>query len=90
MWILYVATYIHSGFLFLPGQSENASNVGVEVIKVNSDKELVREIERIAFNMAPDKEWSIRTAAMQRLEGIVLGGILTFSEKKKKFKSCYM
>ncbi|KAJ3691561.1 hypothetical protein LUZ61_020725 [Rhynchospora tenuis] len=56
----------------ISGQSENTNRV--EVIKVSSDKELVREIERIAFNLLPDKEWSIRMAAMQRLEGIVLGG----------------
>lgn len=51
------------------------------MIKVSSDKELVREIERISFNLAPDKEWSIRMAAMQRLEGLVLGGILIFFQK---------
>jgi CLIP-associating protein 1/2 len=53
------------------------------VIKVSSDKELVREIERISFNLAPDKEWSIRMAAMQRLEGIILGGMVIFFRKNK-------
>jgi CLIP-associating protein 1/2 len=54
------------------------------VIKVTSDKELIREIERISFNLAQDKEWSIRIAAMQRLEGILLGGMPIFSKNNNK------
>ncbi|KAL3531151.1 hypothetical protein ACH5RR_010473 [Cinchona calisaya] len=46
----------------------------VEPIKVYSEKELVREFEKIASTLVPDKDWSIRIAAMQRVEGLVFGG----------------
>ncbi|XP_027350603.1 CLIP-associated protein [Abrus precatorius] len=46
----------------------------IDPVKVYSDKELIREIEKIASTLVPEKEWSIRIAAMQRVEGLVLGG----------------
>ncbi|XP_057438456.1 CLIP-associated protein isoform X2 [Lotus japonicus] len=46
----------------------------IDPIKVYSDKELVREIEKIASTLVPEKDWSIRIAALQRVEGLVLGG----------------
>ncbi|KAK7267504.1 hypothetical protein RIF29_20179 [Crotalaria pallida] len=50
----------------------------VESIKVYSEKELIREIDKIACTLVPDKDWSIRIAAMQRIEGLVLGGAADF------------
>lgn len=41
-----------------------------------SEKELIREFEKIASTLVPDKDWSIRIAAMQRFEGLVIGGLL--------------
>ncbi|MED6109987.1 hypothetical protein PIB30_038701 [Stylosanthes scabra] len=46
----------------------------IDPIKVYSEKELIREIEKIASTLVPEKDWSIRIAAMQRVEGLVLGG----------------
>jgi CLIP-associating protein 1/2 len=46
----------------------------VEPIKVFSEKDLLREIEKLVSSLQPDNEWSIRISAMQRLEGLVLGG----------------
>ncbi|KAK4407302.1 CLIP-associated protein, partial [Sesamum angolense] len=46
----------------------------VEPIKVYSEKELIREFEKIASTLVPDKDWSVRIAAMQRVEGLVVGG----------------
>nr|GLL33242.1 CLIP-associated protein-like [Ipomoea trifida] len=46
----------------------------VDPIKVYSEKELIREFEKIASTFVPDKDWSIRIAAMQRVEGLVIGG----------------
>ncbi|KAL6502938.1 hypothetical protein OROHE_024106 [Orobanche hederae] len=46
----------------------------VEPIKVYSEKELIKEFEKIASTLVPDKDWSIRIAAMQRLESLVIGG----------------
>lgn len=46
----------------------------VEPIKVYSEKELVREFEKIASTLVPEKDWSLRIAAMQRVEGLVIGG----------------
>ncbi|XP_027093801.1 CLIP-associated protein isoform X1 [Coffea arabica] len=50
----------------------------VEPIKVYSEKELVREFEKIASTLIPDKDWSIRIAAMQRVEGLVIGGAIDY------------
>ncbi|KAG7983333.1 hypothetical protein I3843_04G100600 [Carya illinoinensis] len=46
----------------------------IEPIKVYSEKELIREIEKIASTLVPEKDWSIRIAAMQKVEGLVSGG----------------
>jgi len=46
----------------------------VDPIKVYSEKELIREIEKIASTLVPEKDWSLRIAAMQRVEGLVFGG----------------
>lgn len=49
----------------------------VEPIKVYSEKELIREVEKIASILVPEKDWSIRIAAMQRIEGLVCGGMFS-------------
>ena len=49
----------------------------IDPIKVYSEKELIREIEKIASILVPEKDWSIRIAAMQRIEGFVSGGFTT-------------
>ncbi|KAG2712081.1 hypothetical protein I3760_04G108200 [Carya illinoinensis] len=48
----------------------------IEPIKVYSEKELIREIEKIASTLVPEKDWSIRIAAMQKVEGYSNTGIL--------------
>ncbi|QHN85814.1 CLIP-associated protein [Arachis hypogaea] len=50
----------------------------IDPIKVYSEKELTREIEKIASTLVPEKDWSIRIAAMQRVEGLVLGGVADY------------
>ncbi|GKV43051.1 hypothetical protein SLEP1_g50392 [Rubroshorea leprosula] len=55
------------------GESDIAEKP-VEPIKLYSEKELVREIEKIASTLIPAKDWSVRIAAMQRVEGLVSGG----------------
>lgn len=45
-----------------------------EPIKVYSEKELIREFEKISSTLVPEKDWSLRIAAMQRVEGLVFGG----------------
>ena len=47
----------------------------MDPVKVYSEKELVREMEKIASTLIPEKDWSHRIAAMQRVEGIVVGGL---------------
>ena len=46
----------------------------VDPIKVYSEKELVREIDKIAGMLTPEQDWSVRIAAMQKVEGLVFGG----------------
>ena len=47
----------------------------VEPVNIYSEKELVREFEKIAATLVPEKDWSLRITAMQRLEGLVVGGL---------------
>lgn len=46
----------------------------VEPIRVHSEKELVRDFEKVASTLNPQKDWSIRISAMQRIEALVYGG----------------
>ncbi|KAM0941957.1 putative armadillo-like helical, CLASP domain, TOG domain-containing protein [Dioscorea sansibarensis] len=50
----------------------------VDPIKVYSEKELVKEIEKSASILVPEKDWSVRITAMQRVEGLVFGGAADF------------
>ncbi|KAK0581454.1 hypothetical protein LWI29_013990 [Acer saccharum] len=53
---------------------EDISEKPVEPIKIYSEKELIREFDKIASTLVPEKDWSIRIAAMQRVEALVWGG----------------
>lgn len=64
----------------------------IEPIKVYSEKELIREFEKIAATLVPEKDWTIRIAAMQRVEGLVLGGSPSFFSLYPSFPAkvlCY-
>ncbi|XP_065030000.1 CLIP-associated protein-like isoform X2 [Musa acuminata AAA Group] len=52
----------------------DATEKPVAPIKVYSEKELMREMEKIASTLVPEKDWSLRIAAMQRVESLVYGG----------------
>ncbi|KAM7501544.1 hypothetical protein LguiB_000448 [Lonicera macranthoides] len=56
------------------GGDSDATEKPIDAIKVYSEKELVREFEKIGSTLVPEKDWSIRIGAMQRIEGLVLGG----------------
>ncbi|KAG7025263.1 CLIP-associated protein [Cucurbita argyrosperma subsp. argyrosperma] len=56
------------------GGESDVTEKQIDPIKVYSEKELIREIEKIASILVPEKDWSIRIAAMQRIEGFVSGG----------------
>ncbi|XP_039116777.1 CLIP-associated protein-like isoform X3 [Dioscorea cayenensis subsp. rotundata] len=59
--------------LFSTAES-NVAEKHVDPIKVYSEKVLVKEIEKIASILVPEKDWSVRITAMQRVEGLVFGG----------------
>lgn len=50
----------------------------VDPIKVFSERELTKEFEKIASLLKAEQDWSVRMAAMQKLEGIIVGGLLEF------------
>lgn len=47
----------------------------MEPIRVYSEKELTKELEKVTGMLAPEQDWSVRMAAMQRIEGLVCGGL---------------
>eukprot|EP00850_Spirogloea_muscicola_P001307 SM000005S17104 [mRNA] locus=s5:171955:179087:+ [translate_table: standard] len=56
-----------------PGRDvEQQRQVGPE--KAHSEKELVREMEKVAAMLDLHQDWTVRMHAMQRLEALVLGG----------------
>ncbi|CAD6248990.1 unnamed protein product [Miscanthus lutarioriparius] len=63
---------------FLAGEGDITRKL-VEPIKVFSEKDLLREIEKAVSTLQPDNEWSIWITAMQRVEGLVLGGAADYS-----------
>ncbi|KAA8550665.1 hypothetical protein F0562_002349 [Nyssa sinensis] len=58
----------------LLGGDTDVTEKPVDPIKVYSEKELIREFEKVASTLVPEKDWSIRIGAMQRVEGLVIGG----------------
>ena len=83
-WCTYVVAFLsfHTSSLslgynlsspFVAGEGDITRKL-VEPIKVFSDKDLLREKEKAVSTLQPDNEWSIRITAMQRVEGLVLGG----------------
>ncbi|KAK2986374.1 hypothetical protein RJ640_026638 [Escallonia rubra] len=60
------------------GGDSDATEKSVDPIKVYSEKELIREFEKIASTLVPEKDWSIRIGAMQRVEGLVIGGAVDY------------
>lgn len=56
------------------GGESDVTEKPIDPIKVYSEKELIREIDKVSSTLVPEKDWSIRIAAMQRVEGLVLGG----------------
>ncbi|KAF8402021.1 hypothetical protein HHK36_012972 [Tetracentron sinense] len=58
----------------LSGGEGDVTEKPVDPVKVYSEKELVREFEKIASTLVPEKDWSIRIAALQRVEGLLFGG----------------
>ncbi|XP_062221558.1 CLIP-associated protein-like isoform X2 [Phragmites australis] len=62
----------------LAGEGDT-TKIPVEPIKVFSEKDLLREIEKVVSTLQADNEWSIRISAMQRVEGLVLGGAADYS-----------
>ncbi|CAN1767097.1 CLIP-associated protein [Linum perenne] len=56
------------------GGESDISEKPIEPYKVYSEKELIREFEKIAATLVPEKDWSVRIAALQRVEALVLGG----------------
>lgn len=56
------------------GAEGDVTEKPIEPIKIYSEKEVVLEFEKIASALVPDKDWSVRIAAMQRVEGLVSGG----------------
>ncbi|XP_062219673.1 CLIP-associated protein-like [Phragmites australis] len=60
------------------GGDTDVNEKPVEPIRVHSEKELLREFEKVASALNPEKDWSIRIAAMQRIEALVYGGAIDY------------
>ncbi|KAL5100958.1 hypothetical protein RYX36_005285 [Vicia faba] len=56
------------------GAEGDVTEKTIDPIKVYSNKELIREVEKIVSILVLEKDWFVRIAAMQRIEGLVLGG----------------
>ncbi|KAH7387488.1 hypothetical protein KP509_16G025400 [Ceratopteris richardii] len=61
-----------------PGDTDGAEKP-VDPIRVYSEKELTKEVEKVTAMLAPEQDWSVRITAMQRIEGLVGGGAATYA-----------
>ena len=43
-------------------------------VTLYSEKELIREMEKIACMLIAENDWSVRITAMQQVEALVIGG----------------
>ncbi|KAF3777171.1 CLIP-associated protein [Nymphaea thermarum] len=68
------------------GGENDITEKPIEPVKVYSEKELVREIEKIGATLVPEQDWSVRIAAMQRLEGLVFGGATDYASFQSLLK----
>jgi CLIP-associating protein 1/2 len=66
--------FSHVQFLVSFIGDSDITEKAVEPVKLHSEKELLREFEKIAATLVPEKDWSLRIAAMQRIEALVYGG----------------
>eukprot|EP00249_Psilotum_nudum_P025551 c30161_g1_i1 orf=1-531(-) len=51
----------------------------VEPIRVYSEKELIKELEKVAAMLTPEQDWSVRMTAMQKIEGLICGGATEYA-----------
>ncbi|PIA25719.1 hypothetical protein AQUCO_10800010v1 [Aquilegia coerulea] len=58
----------------ITGGESDATEKPIDPVTVYSEKELIKEFEKIGSTLVPEKDWSIRIAAMQRVEGLLFGG----------------
>ncbi|XP_031483143.1 CLIP-associated protein isoform X1 [Nymphaea colorata] len=68
------------------GGENDVTEKSIEPVKVFSEKELIREIEKIGATLVPEQDWSVRIAAMQRLEGLVFGGAAEYASFQSLLK----
>ncbi|KAK4751073.1 hypothetical protein SAY87_004555 [Trapa incisa] len=61
------------------GAGEDITEKQIEPVSIYSENELIREVEKIISYLMPQNDWSIRIAAMQRIEGLVLGGAADYA-----------
>ncbi|OMO99320.1 CLIP-associated protein [Corchorus capsularis] len=47
-------------------------------VTLHSEKELIREMEKIASMLIVENDWSVRIAAMQQVEALVVGGAVDY------------
>lgn len=59
--------------LCVAGEAEGIEKP-VDPIRMHSEKELTKEMEKVACLLTAEQDWSVRLAAMQKLEGLIVGG----------------
>lgn len=75
LWYIYYVPCVLYLFFSFTGDTD-ITEKPVEPVRVHSEKELLREFEKIAATLVPEKDWSVRIAAMQRIEALVYGGLM--------------
>ncbi|XVE81470.1 hypothetical protein DITRI_Ditri15bG0066700 [Diplodiscus trichospermus] len=64
--------------LSVPGGEIDLTDKPVVPVTLYSEKELIREMEKIASMLAVESDWSVRIAAMQQVEALVIGGAVDY------------
>ncbi|XVF29197.1 hypothetical protein REPUB_Repub15cG0099500 [Reevesia pubescens] len=62
----------------LSGGDIDLTDKPVVPVTLYSEKELIREMEKIASMLIAENDWSVRIAAMQQVEALVIGGAVDY------------
>ena len=69
------------------GEASGDSSGEVNPIPVYSEKELTSEIDKLAEHLRHPTDWAVRSAAIRRLQGLVLGGACEYPSFTSHLKS---
>ncbi|XVF65020.1 hypothetical protein PTKIN_Ptkin09bG0213300 [Pterospermum kingtungense] len=64
--------------IYVSGGEIDLTDKPVVPVTLHSEKELIREMEKIACMLISENDWSLRISAMEQVEALVIGGAVDY------------